>query len=104
MILFAWTIIFVLAETIQILSKGECDPHTWLGVQPTVQDCWNEIKARSSECDQTYFNYVARGDRNCGCLDVGTDCTNSNNLIGNGIVDIMKVAKGKPAYFQKNTS
>ena len=59
-------------------------------MQPTVQDCWNDIKSRVS-CDQTYFLYAIRGDQNCGCINIGTDCTNSNNIVSAGSVDIMEV-------------
>ena len=75
---------------LQIYKQGECGSYNWVGLQSTVEDCWNEIKSRSSECDQTYFLYVARGDGNCGCIQIGTDCTDSNNLKLSSI-DIMEV-------------
>ena len=41
---------------------------------------------------QTYFTYVLRDDKNCGCAAIGTDCTNSNNIKSTSTaVDIMKV-------------
>ena len=59
-------------------------------MQPIVQDCWDVIKSRAS-CDQTYFLYALRGDKNCGCIDIGTDCTDSYNIVSASSVDIMKV-------------
>jgi len=87
-------------EILQVFSQDECKPNKWLGATQTVQECWDKIRARENECDQTYFNYVARGDRNCGCIDVGTDCTNSDNLIdpSPGFVDIMKASEVFPTW------
>jgi len=62
----------------------------WLGIFDLgLQGCYEAVLA-DSRCSKDYFNYVLRGDKNCGCK---TD-TNRLVVLFNEKVDFYKIVPG----------
>lgn len=52
----------------------------WLGVFPDSADSCAALVVAHRKCSNRYFNYAEQGDRNCGCLAVGTKCATATTL------------------------
>lgn len=84
--------VVVFAEELVVFKRDYiCGRGDWLGRGKSLQQCREAIAANSHKCSQTFFNYVARGDRNCGCVAHFTDCRNAKIATHYWTVDIMKV-------------
>jgi hypothetical protein len=64
-------------------------PVRWMGLLGLgVQGCYEAVMNDPS-CGKDYFNYVPRGDENCGCREVTTR--------DNGVVDYYKIVAPPPS-------
>ena len=68
----------------------ESDANTWLNVFPTTANGCAALVVADPKCSNKYLNYAAQGDRNCGCLQVGTKCEHSRFVLDWGDTKLAK--------------
>jgi len=78
-----WQLCFSEPSEIELIASGKvCNSVRWTNLYNLGhRGCFDHIMS-IPECSHEFINYadaVPRGDRNCGCIVPGTDCTDANH-------------------------